>query len=260
MKEKYNFEDFIQIMDKLRGEGGCSWDRVQTHHSLKKCMLEEAYEVVEAIDNNDMANLCEELGDVLLQVVFHAKIESENKQFDINDVIDGISKKMISRHTHIFSNDVANTPEEVAQNWEQIKKKEKALNTQTEVLKSVPKALPSLMRASKVQSKASEVGFDFSDIDGAIEKVKEETEELKAALSIENGNVEEEFGDILFSLVNIARFLQLNPEFALTKATEKFINRFEYVEKSAISQSNNLSEMSLEEMDILWEQSKQHGY
>lgn len=260
MKSKYTFDDFLDIMDRLRAPDGCPWDKVQTHESLKKCMLEEAYEAVDAIENQDMPNLCEELGDVLLQIVFHAKIAGETGDFDIGDVIDGISRKMIQRHPHIFSDAVAETPEAVLDNWEEIKKKEKQYKSQTEVLKSVPASMPALMRAEKVQSKAAKVGFDFNNLEEAMEKVFEEVNELKCAVLENNGRVEEEYGDILFSFVNLSRFLQINPEFSLTKATKKFINRFEYVEDSALLQKRKFSELSFDEMNQFWEESKQHEY
>lgn len=256
MKDKYNFEDLLNIIEVLRSENGCPWDKVQTHETLKEAMLEEAYEVVEAIDKKDTKNLCEELGDVLLQIVFHCQIEKENKQFDITDVIDGISKKMIHRHPHIFADGKAENEQEVLQNWEEIKKKEKAFQTQTEVLKAVPDALPALIKASKVQKKASDLKFDFETVSDALQKVKEEIKELEMELNEENGNIEEEFGDILFSMVNISRFLKINPEFALTKSMKKFINRFEYVEKSALLKGKKLSELSPEQLDSIWEEAK----
>ena len=258
MREKYSFEDFMGIIAQLRSATGCPWDKVQTHESLREAMLEEAYEVVEAIDRKDSKNLCEELGDVLLQVVFHADIEKDRGTFDMGDVIDGISRKMIYRHPHIFGTGHADTADEVLVNWEKLKKKEKKQRTQTEVLQSVPDALPALTKAGKVQKKAADVGFDFPEMADAMGKVYEECQELQEAIKGENGNIEEELGDLLFSLVNIARFLKINPEFALTKATKKFINRFEYVEKSALSEGKNLSDMTLEELDLLWEKAKNH--
>lgn len=256
MKDKYSFEDLLNIIEVLRSENGCPWDKVQTHETLKEAMLEEAYEVVEAIDKKDTKNLCEELGDVLLQVIFHCQIEKESKQFDITDVIDGISKKMIHRHPHIFADAKAENEQEVLHNWEEIKKKEKAFQTQTEVLRAIPDALPALIKASKVQKKASDLKFDFETVSDALQKVKEEIKELEMELNEENGNIEEEFGDILFSMVNISRFLKINPEFALTKSMKKFINRFEYVEKSALLKGKKLSELSPEQLDIIWEEAK----
>ena len=236
-------EDLVRIIRILRGENGCPWDRVQTHASIRMDMLEEAYEAADAIDKKDMKNLCEELGDVLMQVVFHAEIETEQGGFTMGDVIQGICEKMIYRHPHVFGSGKADTAEEVLINWEELKKKEKRQETQTEVMQSVPEALP------------ADVGFDFPVTADAMRKVYEEVQELEQAVR-ENGEIEEEFGDILFALVNISRFLKINPEFALTKAIKKFINRFEYIEKSDLLEGKALSEMSLEEMDLLWDEAK----
>lgn len=257
-EKKYTLDDLVQVIRILRGENGCPWDRVQTHASICQDMLEEAYEAADAIDKGDMENLCEELGDVLMQVVFHAEIEAERGGFTIEDVIRGICEKMVYRHPHVFGNGEvqADTAEQVLVNWEELKKKEKHTETQTEVMKNVPDALPALIRARKVQKKAADVGFDFPDALGAIQKVYEEIQELEESVKLENGTEEEEFGDILFALVNISRFLKINPEFALTKAIKKFINRFEYIEKSALLQEKELSDMTLEEMDLLWDEAK----
>lgn len=257
-EKKYTLDDLVQVIRILRGESGCPWDRVQTHTSIRQDMLEEAYEAADAIDKGNMENLCEELGDVLMQVVFHAEIEAEKGGFTMEDVIRGICEKMVYRHPHVFGNGEvqADTPEQVLVNWEELKKKEKHTETQTEVMKAVPDALPALIRARKVQKKAADVGFDFYEAGGAFEKVQEEIRELEEAVRLQDGTEEEEFGDILFALVNISRFLKINPEFALTKATKKFINRFEYVEKSALLQGKNLPDMTLEEMDLLWEEAK----
>ena len=257
-EKKYTLDDLVQVIKILRGENGCPWDRVQTHESIRMDMLEEAYEAADAIDKGDMENLKEELGDVLMQVVFHAEIEAEKGGFTIEDVIRGICEKMIYRHPHVFGNgDVkVDTAEQVLVNWEELKKKEKHTETQTEVMKNVPDALPALIRARKVQKKAADVGFDFPVTEDALKKVYEEVQELEEAARAENGNIEEEFGDILFALVNISRFLKINPEFALTKAIKKFINRFEYIEKSAFSAGKDLSDMTLEEMDLLWDEAK----
>ena len=256
MENKMNtLEDLVRIIRILRGENGCPGDRVQTHASIRMDMLEEAYEAADAIDKKDMKNLCEELGDVLMQVVFHAEIETEQGGFTMGDVIQGICEKMIYRHPHVFGSGKADTAEEVLINWEELKKKEKRQETQTEVMQSVPEALPALIRARKVQKKAADVGFDFPVTADAMRKVYEEVQELEQAVR-ENGEIEEEFGDILFALVNISRFLKINPEFALTKAIKKFINRFEYIEKSALLEGKALSEMSLEEMDLLWDEAK----
>lgn len=257
MKERYTLEDLAQIIRTLRAEGGCPWDRAQTHESLREAMLEEAYEAADAIDKGDMANLCEETGDVLLQVVFHAEIEAEKGGYTLDDVLEGICRKMVYRHPHVFGTGVtADTPEQVLANWEQLKKKEKHISSQAQAMKDVPDVLPALLRARKVQKKAADVGFDFYEAGGAMEKVYEECRELEEAIALQNGAEEEEFGDLLFALVNISRFLKINPEFALTKAIKKFINRFEYVENSALSEGKQLSQMTLEEMDLLWDKAK----
>lgn len=254
-KRMDTLEDLVRIIRILRSENGCPWDRVQTHTSIRMDLLEEAYEAADAIDHGDMKNLCEELGDVLMQVVFHAEIETEQGGFTMADVIQGICEKMVYRHPHVFGDGKADTAEEVLINWAELKKKEKRQETQTEVLQSVPEALPALIRARKVQKRAAEVGFDFPVTADAFRKVYEELQELEQAVQ-GNGNIEEEFGDILFSLANISRFLKINPEFALTKAIKKFINRFEYIEKSALLQGKTLSKMTLEEMDLLWNEAK----
>lgn len=258
MDDRFSFDDLIKIIGSLRGENGCPWDKVQTHESLKPYMLEEAYEVMEAIDNQDDINLCEELGDVLLQVVLHSQIASEENSFTIEDVVSGICSKMIYRHPHVFSDHFAENENEVLKNWEELKKQEKGLKTQTDVLKSVPKSMPGLLRAMKVQKKASDVNFDFTNINQVFSKVFEEIDELKEAIEEKNDKVFEEFGDVLFSIVNLARFLQINPEIALTKSTEKFINRFEYVESLTVSLEKSFSSMSTDELNMLWEKSKQH--
>ncbi len=256
MNKKYTLDDLVAIIKRLRGEGGCPWDMVQTHESLREAMLEEAYEAVDAIERKDTENLKEELGDVLLQVVFHAQLEAEEGSFSIEDVIEGVCNKMVYRHPHVFGDTKVNSADEVLVNWEQLKKKEKRITTQSEAMKQVPMALPALLHAKKVQKKAAEVGFDFSDAQGAMEKVREEIAELTEAIEQGMETKEEEFGDILFAVVNISRFLKINPEIALTKATKKFINRFEYVENSALSEGRSLSEMTLKEMDLLWDEAK----
>ncbi len=256
MENRSSLEDLTKIVRRLRGEDGCPWDRVQTHETLREAMLEEAYEAVDAIERRDTRNLKEELGDVLLQVVFHALLAEEAGSFTLEDVIAGICDKMIYRHPHVFGDTKADTAEEVLTNWEALKKKEKQITTQTQAMKEIPMALPALLRAKKVQKKAAEVGFDFSDFAGAMDKVREELEEVTEAVEMGVGAEEEELGDFLFAVVNISRFLKINPEIALTKASKKFINRFEYVENSALSEGKQLSEMTLKEMDLLWDEAK----
>lgn len=256
MDKKYELADLMHIIETLRGEGGCPWDRVQTHETLREPMIEEAYEVVDAIEEGNMQHLKEELGDVLLQVVFHTQLAQEAKAFTMTDVIEGICQKMVYRHPHVFGNTKAHTAEEVLVNWEELKRAEKQIVTQTEAMRQVPAVLPALTRAKKVQKKAAEVGFDFENVVDALEKVKEECDELLEAVEQKMGTEEEEYGDILFALVNISRFLKINPEFALTKATKKFINRFEYVENSAFSEGKPLLEMTQEEVNLLWDVAK----
>lgn len=259
MKKNYSLEDFIGIMRRLIAEDGCPWDKVQTHESLRRYLIEESYEVIDAINNNDKENLCEELGDVLLQVVFHSLIAEKNSDFSFNEVINGVSEKMIRRHPHIFAEENAETAQEVLKNWEEIKKVEKNYTSVTETLKSVPNSLPALMRAEKVQNKAAKVGFDFENVYQALEKLEEEIIELKEEINGKECKIMEEYGDLLFAATNISRFLKINPEFALTNATEKFINRFEYIENALTSQGKELSSASVEEMNAFWNQSKDNG-
>lgn len=256
--KRYTYKDLLNIIATLRGENGCAWDRAQTHESLVSNILEESYELVEAIQNKDMANLKEELGDVLLQVVLHGQIASEAEEFSMDDVVDGIAKKLIYRHPHVFKEGhQTNSTEEILKNWEVLKKKEKNQKSQTEAMNQVAKALPALMRAYKVQKKAAEVGFTWSEYEPIIDKVFEEIEELKVEIKKgQLGKVNEELGDVLFSIVNLSYFLEINPEFALTNSTEKFINRFRYIENSAFAKGKQLSQMTLEEMDQLWNECK----
>ncbi len=253
----YNFDEFMDIIVRLRGKDGCPWDREQTHESLKPCLLEECYETFEAIDHKDNENLCEELGDILLQVALHSVIAEEQGEFDINKVISGVSEKMIRRHPHVFKKVAVKDSEEVIRNWEEIKKQEKSAKNIVEELKEVPKAFPSLLRAEKIQKKASKTGMDFTDCEQVLEKVYEELEELKE--SIKNGdksNISEEFGDVLFTMINLSRFLQLNAENSLTNATNKFINRFVDVFALAESRGQDLCELSPVELDKLWREVK----
>lgn len=257
LKDHYSFEELVEIVRFLRSENGCPWDREQTHESMKKALIEETYEVLEAIDNKSRDGLVEELGDVLLQVLFHAQIGAEKDTFDIGDVITGISRKMIQRHTHVFGEDKADTAEDVLINWEEQKKKEKKLKSQTEALKGVPANLPALMRSYKIQQKAAQVGFDFDDIKDVFGKVEEEYQELKEAY--ESGDPErihDEMGDALFAMVNLARFMKVQPELAMTSTVNKFISRFAYVEQESGKEGRRLEHMSLEEMDALWDRAK----
>ncbi|MBU3101007.1 MULTISPECIES: bifunctional methyltransferase/pyrophosphohydrolase YabN [Clostridium] len=252
-----DFYDLIKVVDTLRDENGCAWDREQTHESLKKCLIEECYEVLEAIDEKDEDNLIEELGDVLLQVIFHAKIGKEEGYFNINDVIRGITNKMINRHPHIFKSLESKTTKQVLESWEIIKSKEKQFNSYTDALKHVPKNLPGLMKAVKVQQKASKVGFDFECLEDAMEKVIEELGEVRDVYKGENrAKILEEVGDLVFSTVNIARLLDIDPEFAVNYTIDKFINRFGYIEENARNKGLDINQMSLADMDKLWNKSK----
>ncbi|WP_160670494.1 nucleoside triphosphate pyrophosphohydrolase [Clostridium sp. C8-1-8] len=257
LDNKKDFYDLISIIDKLRSEDGCPWDREQTHESLKKALIEESYEVIDAIDKEDDAGMIEELGDVLLQVVFHSSIAKDDGYFNMNDVIQGICEKMINRHPHVFGNESIDTSVEVLEKWEDIKKKEKGFESITEELNSIAKSLPATIRAAKVQSKAKKVGFDWDRVEDAMLKVEEELNEIKEVYNGENrAKIVEEVGDLLFACVNVARFLGVEGELALTFTTEKFIKRFSYIEKIASEKGQNLSDMSLEEMDILWNEAK----
>jgi tetrapyrrole methylase family protein / MazG family protein len=256
-KTKNDFNDLLTVMEQLRSEDGCPWDKEQTQETLKRYLIEEAYEVIEAIDKDDMENLSEELGDVLLQVVFHSQIAKEFGEFDIKEVIHKITDKMIKRHTHVFGDDKCDTAEEVLTNWEEIKRKEKNINSHTHNLKLVPKVLPGLIRSYKVQEKAAKVGFDWDKTEDAILKIHEELNEFLEAFKEEKKDrIAEELGDLIFSIVNVARFLEINPEFALTNTIEKFITRFEYIETKALKKGKNMEEMSLAEMDLLWNEAK----
>ena len=258
MKEKYDFNDLLEIMRRLRGKNGCPWDREQSHESLKRYFIEETYEVLEAIDLKDNKKICEELGDALLQVVFHAQIADENGNFNINDVIDGISRKMVMRHRHVFGDASADTAEDVLSLWEEIKKEEKGAKTVTHVLKDIPSNLPALMRSYKVQGKAADVGFDWDNISDVYKKVYEEIKELEEAEKEgDKAHIEEELGDLLFAVVNLSRFLKVHPELALTATINKFIKRFEYVEERSMQKGKELKNMTLKEMDELWDEAKE---
>ncbi|CEI71588.1 MULTISPECIES: nucleoside triphosphate pyrophosphohydrolase [Romboutsia] len=256
-KKVYNtVNDLYQIMETLRGPGGCDWDKKQTHESLKKYVIEEAYELCQAIDNDDIDEMIEELGDILLQVIFHCQIGQEEGLFDLKEVVAGICEKLIHRHPHVFKNEDIdmNTFDKT---WEELKKEEKGEDTVTEGLKRIPKYLPALTKAEKIQYKAALVGFDWDNIDDVLKKVEEEYKELLD--EHKQGNIKyikEELGDLLFSIVNLSRFLGINPEEALNLTSQKFINRFEFVEEGSRKLNKKLEDMSLEEMDNLWNEAK----
>ena len=254
-KDQYDLNDLRKIVEVLRAPGGCPWDAEQTHESIRRNLLEEAYEVAEAIDEGSSDHLKEELGDLLLQVIFHARMEEEKGAFDISAVADGICKKLIYRHPHVFGDVKVKDSAEVLTNWDELKRKEKEQQTVTSVLDSVARSLPALWRAEKIQSKAAKVGFDWPDVSGALQKLEEEVGELREAVE-NNTNYSEELGDVLFSAVNTARFLKVDPEEALGNTCDKFIGRFSYVEKAAAEEGRALEDMSLEEMDMLYERAK----
>ena len=255
-KDSYGVKDLEEIVRLLRAPGGCPWDAEQTHQSIRRNFLEEAYEAVEAIDEESPDHLKEELGDVLLQVMLHARMEQEAGRFDLDGVADGICKKLIFRHPHVFGDVQVSGTGEVLSNWEDLKRQEKGQATNTDALSAVARALPALWRAKKVQKKAKKAGFDWPDISGALDKLSEELEELKTAVA-QGTNVEEELGDLLFSAVNVSRFLKVDPEEALGKATDKFISRFSRVEEQAAAQNRSMQGMTLEELDMLWERAKE---
>ncbi|GHU71266.1 MazG family protein [Clostridia bacterium] len=261
-RERFDFADLVDVMDRLRDpDTGCPWDREQDHVTLREFMLEEACEVIEAIDRNDPAKIVDELGDVLLQVVFHAKVDQQRGGFDMLDVTTAICQKMIRRHPHIFGSVKADTSAQVLKNWEAIKRDEKRLTTQTAVMRDIPKQLPALMRAAKIQKKAKDVGFDWNTPLEALAKVTEEAGEVRAELEktgskLKPGQlarVEEEVGDLLFAVVNAARLAGIQPELALTGANEKFIRRFEQVELAVAADGKDMRQLPLTELDRYWD-------
>jgi len=249
------FKKLLGVLETLRNE--CPWDKEQTHESLRICMLEEAYEVCDAIDNGNMDNLEEELGDVLWQVLFHSAIASERADFDLISVINRQCEKLIRRHPHVFSKENAKSVDKAIEKWENMKWKERGCTSYSDRMAQIPKALPALIRSYKIQAKAAEAGFDWEDVTGAFQKIKEETEELSEIYKCnDKEKISEEIGDLLFSIVNAARFLNVNPEQALNATSEKFIKRFAYIEGQAVIQGKNLTKMALEEMDAYWEMAK----
>jgi tetrapyrrole methylase family protein / MazG family protein len=250
-----DLQELLKIMEALRGEKGCPWDKEQTRESLKPYIIEEAYELFEAIEENDPEHIKEELGDLLFQIVFQSQIARENKEFDMPDIIDQIAKKMVSRHPHVFGNTICSTSDEVVAQWEVQKKREGKLRES--ILEGVPETLPSLLRAHRLQKRAAGVGFDWERVDDVLKKLDEEVKEFKEALGTKNKDmIEDELGDIFFMLVNISRFIGVNPEDAHRKTISKFIHRFRYIEIKAAEQGRKLSAMTLDEMDKLWDEAK----
>lgn len=254
-KEHYTVEDLREITRILLHPGGCPWDIEQTHESIRRNFIEEAYEVAEAIDEGSTPHLKEELGDVLLQVVFHASIEEDAGRFDLDDVADGICKKLIYRHPHVFAGQKTDSVGEVLVNWEELKRQEKGQATATDTLNSVARSLPGLWRAEKIQSKAEKAGFEWPNVQAAMDKLEEELNELKTAVA-ENTNVEEELGDLLFAAVKIARFFQIDAENALAGTCEKFIRRFSGVEAAVAAQGKQMSELDVSELMTYWDREK----
>lgn len=254
-KQSYGFDDLVMLVEVLRSDKGCPWDREQTHKSIRKDLIEETYEVVEAIDTEDPALLREELGDLLLQIVFHAGIEAEEGRFDVNGVANDICVKLIHRHPHVFGSVVAEDTDKVLSNWEAIKSEEKSRNTVTDKLRAIPPMLPALMRAEKVGKKAK--CFDFADANEVMDKVSEELVELSDAISTEDkNNIEEEMGDLLLSVTSLCRKLGVEPEVALNRATDKFIDRFEAVEKEVLKRGMTMEDSSNEILNQIWDENK----
>ena len=256
-KPSYNFQDLIEIVRILRHPGGCPWDREQTHQSIRRNFIEEACEVAEAIDEGSTEHLKEELGDVLLQVVFHTSIEEDAGRFDLDDVADGVCKKLVYRHPHVFGDVTVSSTGEVLSNWEELKRKEKRQETQADAVDAVARTLPALWRAEKMKKKAAKAGFDWPDVSGALDKLSEELDELKAAALNGLGDPAEELGDLLLAAVSVARFMEVDPEDALHKACDKFSQRFRKTEELAVERGMRLDELSDGEQSALWKTAKE---
>lgn len=252
-KESYDLRDFVALVSYLRSPNGCPWDQVQTHESIRRNFLEETYEACEAIDAGDLVHMREELGDVLMQVLFHTDIEREAGHFDIDDVADAACKKLVYRHPHVFRRDEPDAPD-----WDTMKQRERAQTTTAEAMDSVARSLPALWRCDKIQAKAAKTGFEWPDVHAALDKVDEETRELRAAVA--SGDTEaigDELGDLLFAAVKVARFAGIDPEQAAHAACEKFIRRFSAMETAAANGGTALEQCTLEQMLTLWQQAKQ---
>jgi tetrapyrrole methylase family protein/MazG family protein len=254
-KQKRSLYLLKEIASILRGEEGCAWDRAQTSQTLKPYLIEEAYEVYDAIEKDDYRHLKEELGDLLYQIYAHAQIAEENNLFTIDDVAHAIIDKLIRRHPHVFGDEIVSNKEEVIEKWEKIKKREKS--HRASILDGVPLHLPALLKAYRVQQKASRVGFDWDRIKDVLGKLDEEIDEFKDSIKQKDRQkIEEEIGDILFTITNISRFLEINPEEALSRTVDKFIRRFKFIEAEASKSGKEIEDMSLEELDSIWERSK----
>lgn len=259
-KDRYGIEDLKQIMVLLRSENGCPWDREQTHASIRRNLIEETYEVCEAIDKQDAVLLREELGDLLLQVVFHAQMEAEKSVFQFDDVVNDICQKLIVRHPHVFGEVKASNLEEALDSWNAVKQKTKGQTTAAQTLESVPRQLPALMRSEKVQSRARKAGFDYHDVSEALADLDSEVRELHEAVQRDDSqNVAEELGDLLFSAVNVSRFYGLDPEETLGVSCEKFIRRFALVEQLAKERHIDMKQADMERLNQLWKEAKHQG-
>lgn len=256
-KKSYNCQDLMELVRILRHPGGCPWDQEQTHQSIRRNFLEEAYEAAEAIDSGDLDGLKEELGDVLLQVYFHTSIEEDAGSFTLDDVADGVCKKLIYRHPHVFGDVTVSSTGEVLSNWEELKKKEKHQDTQADAVDAVARTLPALWRAEKMKKKAAKAGFDWRDVSGALDKLSEELDELKSAALEGDGDPAEELGDMLFAAVCVGRFLEADPEDALHAACDKFSARFRKTEELAVQRGLSLDKLSDQEQIALWREAKQ---
>ena len=257
MERRSEFQALAEVMDRLRGEDGCPWDRKQTFETLKTFLIEEVYEVLEAIDKGSPAELKEELGDLLMHIFFLAQIAKEMGEFEVYDVARSAVTKMIDRHPHVFGKGKASTPEEVEVNWSELKRREKGKSKTASLLNGIPLHLPALLRAYRLTQKASSVGFDWEHLGDLFEKIQEELREFGEVIRVGDRNrVEAEFGDLLFTLANVGRFIGVNPEEALRKSISKFTTRFQYVEKVLSKRKKSLKDASLEEMDRIWEEAK----
>ena len=252
-----HFRSLVRIMARLRSENGCPWDQKQTHQTLRPYLVEETYEVLEALERRDDEDLCEELGDLLLQIIFHAQIASEENRFDIEDISHAICKKLVRRHPHVFGDTKVSNADEVLINWEKIKQKEKKRKSQKSILDSVPQAMPALLQSYRIQEKVAQINFDWKEIKEVFAKIYEELDELGEALKEEdNSKIEEELGDLLFTIVNLSRHIQISPEDALRRSNKKFMERFRYMECSLKLKGKSWEQTTIKELNDLWNDSK----
>lgn len=254
-KDKYTYQDLLDIITLLRSPDGCPWDKVQTHKSIRRGLLEEAYEAAEGIDKDDPGLLCEELGDLLMQVVFHADIEKDAGRFTMDDVCDGVVKKLLYRHPHVFGDAHEDSPESVLVSWDALKRAEKGHKSTADAMDSVARSLPGLWHAEKIQKKAAADGFDFADIHGAMDKLREEVDELSVAVR-DSSNIAEEVGDVLFAAVKVARFAGVDPEEAIFSTTGKFIRRYRAMEDMIFAKNADITQFSLDELVRMWDNVK----